>query len=165
LDATPDEATAADALFRILAIQLGRCARYNHRLKSLMVMSAASDEREASPRIWNDPSAGAYANEGPRTRAADRFQSSGDIVPLETLAPSDPRTWRWIASGDNRSSVLGLLRERDRDGGVLCSRSPSVYRCLHQHGSPLITAAERAPFSGGAKSRPLERLVGQPAAH
>ena len=30
----PDEATAADALFIILAIQFGRCPRYNHRVKS-----------------------------------------------------------------------------------------------------------------------------------
>jgi len=38
LGATPDEPTAAHALFRILAIQLGRCPRYNHRLKSLRVI-------------------------------------------------------------------------------------------------------------------------------
>src|SRR5258708_6686393 len=41
LDATPDETTAAHALFSILAIQLDRCPRYNHLLKSLRVISAS----------------------------------------------------------------------------------------------------------------------------
>ena len=35
---TPNEATAAPALFRILAIQLGRFPRYSHLLTSLSVI-------------------------------------------------------------------------------------------------------------------------------
>src|SRR5262249_44806283 len=40
LEATPDEPTAAHTRFSILAIQLGRCPRYNQRLKSVGVTKA-----------------------------------------------------------------------------------------------------------------------------
>src|SRR6185369_528950 len=45
LGATPVEATAADALLRILAIQFCRRPRYNHRLKPLRVMGAGKLDR------------------------------------------------------------------------------------------------------------------------
>jgi hypothetical protein len=49
----PDEATAADALFIILAIQLGRCPRYNHRVKSPRTIKAAvpSLQRHAAEKL------------------------------------------------------------------------------------------------------------------
>jgi hypothetical protein len=40
LEATPDEAAVAHALFRILAIQLGRCPRYNHRWRAALLTNA-----------------------------------------------------------------------------------------------------------------------------
>ena len=41
-DVTPVEATVAPTLFNALAIQLGRCPRYNHRVKSPFVVSILS---------------------------------------------------------------------------------------------------------------------------
>ena len=40
LDVTPVEATTAHTLLSVLAIQLGRCPRYNHRVMSPFVISA-----------------------------------------------------------------------------------------------------------------------------
>src|SRR5213593_4188756 len=67
----PDEPTAADALFRILAIQLGRCPRYNHRVKSPRAIKAALPSFyvrvDAHPRgrsVVSDPEAAPRGSHG-----------------------------------------------------------------------------------------------------
>src|SRR5260370_12494626 len=61
LDATPDETTAAHTRLSILAIQLDRCPRYNHLLKSLRVISASVPSLSCTfdqdfrplPHVWS----------------------------------------------------------------------------------------------------------------
>src|SRR5690242_8909394 len=72
-DAAPDEPTAAHALFRILAIQLGRCPRYNHRLKPLRVIYASARSIAPEAALRQTPQA---SNSRPFPQAGLASQST-----------------------------------------------------------------------------------------
>jgi hypothetical protein len=66
----------------------------------------------------------------------DRFQSTRDVVRLQTLEAiwtTNVNVDRHGTSGDRGSSLFRLLLGRDRDGRMLRSRPASVYRGLDQH--------------------------------